>query len=213
MHPYSLLLGAADEAGTVPGGVEAEAGAGPMPVVFLDKDGTLVEDIPYDADPARVRLLPGAGAAARALHTAGWRLAIVTNQSGVARGLFAEAALAGVETRVRELLGEWGVPLAGFFYCPHHPDGRVPGYAVACRCRKPEPGLILMAAARLGVAPAGCWMVGDRPSDVEAGRRAGCRTVLLAGAAAPGLGSLDARVADLSAAATVILGATARPTR
>jgi D-glycero-D-manno-heptose 1,7-bisphosphate phosphatase len=182
------------------------AGMDPRAVVFLDKDGTLVEDVPYNADPARVRLLPGAGEAARALHAAGWRLAVVTNQSGVARGLFAEAVLVGVEARLRELLADWGAPLAGFFYCPHHPDGRIPRYVVACGCRKPEPGLILTVAVRLGVAPADCWMVGDRPSAVEAGRRAGCRTIRLADGTEPG--TSDVVVTDLRAAATVVLAGT-----
>jgi HAD superfamily hydrolase (TIGR01662 family) len=86
------------------------------PVVFLDKDGTLVEDVPYKADPSLVRLSPGAGPALAGLHAAGWRVAVVTNQSGVARGHFPEAALAAVEARVRDLLADLGVPLAGFFY-------------------------------------------------------------------------------------------------
>jgi histidinol-phosphate phosphatase family protein len=118
-----------------------------VPAVFLDKDGTLVEDVPYCADPERMKLLPGAGPALRSLHEAGWRLAVVTNQSGVARGLFPESALAAVEARLREVLAAEGVPLAAFLYCPHHPDGVVPAYAVHCDCRKPEPGLILAAAA------------------------------------------------------------------
>jgi histidinol-phosphate phosphatase family protein len=149
------------------------------PVVFLDKDGTLVEDVPYNADPARVALAPGAADGLSALAAAGFRLAVVSNQSGVARGYFPESALAGVEARLRELLGDIGVSLAGFFYCPHHPKGIVAEYAVACDCRKPAPGLILAAARRLGADPRDCWMVGDILDDVEAGRRAGCRTVLL----------------------------------
>lgn len=181
----------------------------PAPVVFLDKDGTLVEDVPYTADPALVRLTPGAGPALCALHAAGWRVALVTNQSGVARGYFPESALAGVEARVREVLAGFGVPLAGFFYCPHHPDGVVPAYTRACACRKPEPGLILTAAARLGVDPRACWMVGDRPADVGAGRRAGCRTILL-GESAAAEPEPDARAANLLGAAAAVLGASPR---
>src|SRR5947209_6409951 len=97
---------------------------------FLDKDGTLVENVPYNVDPARVRLAPGAAEALPRLHAAGFRLIVVSNQSGVARGLFAEEALAGVRERLRELLADLGVPLGGFHYCPHHPDGTVPRYAV-----------------------------------------------------------------------------------
>lgn len=185
----------------------------PDPIVFLDKDGTLVEDVPYTADPAVIRLTPGAGEAVRALHAGGWRVVVVTNQSGVARGSFPESALAGVEARVRNLLATVGVPLAGFEYCPHHPDGVVPGYAVACACRKPEPGMILTAAARLGVDPRACWMVGDRPADVEAGRRAGCRAIRLTRGGDvltetdPAVGP-PAHAPDLLAAAAIILGGT-----
>lgn len=151
----------------------------PAPVVFLDKDGTLVEDVPYSADPALIRLLPGVSEALRIFHAGGWRVAIVTNQSGVARGVFPESALHGVEIRLRELFAESGVPLAGFFYCPHHPEGTVPGYATTCECRKPSPGLILTGSKQLGVDPQDCWMIGDQVTDVEAGQRAGCRTALV----------------------------------
>jgi D-glycero-D-manno-heptose 1,7-bisphosphate phosphatase len=147
--------------------------------VFLDKDGTLVEDVPYNVDPGRVRLAPGAVEGLTALDGAGYRIAVITNQSGVARGYFPEGALAGVGRRLQELLAGFGVGLAGFYYCPHHPDGRVPAYAVACRCRKPEPGLLHRAARELGVCLGQSWVVGDILDDVEAGRRAGCRAVLI----------------------------------
>ena len=149
------------------------------PVVFLDKDGTLVEDVPYNVDPARIRLAAGAAAGLPRLAAAGFRLAVVSNQSGVARGYFPDSALKGVAARLRELLGDIGVSLAGFFYCPHHPKGAVAEYAVACDCRKPAPGLVLAAARELGTDPPDCWLVGDILDDVEAGRRAGCRTVLI----------------------------------
>jgi D-glycero-D-manno-heptose 1,7-bisphosphate phosphatase len=148
-------------------------------VVLLDKDGTLVEDVPYNVDPARIRLAPGAAEGARLLHEAGFRLVVVSNQSGVARGHFPEAALAGVEARLRELLARAGAPLDGFLYCPHHPEGAVPEYTRACDCRKPAPGLLLRALKARGADPARSWMVGDILNDVEAGRRAGCRTVLV----------------------------------
>src|SRR5581483_10333629 len=117
----------------------------PAPAVFLDKDGTLVEDVPYNVDPDRIRLLPGTAAGLRRLHAAGYQLVVVSNQSGVARGYFPESALAAVEARLRELLTSAGVPLAGFYYCPHHPAGAVPAYTVACTCRKPLPGLVVRA--------------------------------------------------------------------
>lgn len=147
--------------------------------VFLDKDGTLVEDVPYNVDPALIRLLPGAGEALRALQAAEFALVVVTNQSGVARGLFPESALGGVEARLRELLAREGVTLAGFLACPHHPDGSVPEYARECGCRKPGPGLLRRAAEELNLDLSASWMVGDILNDVEAGQRAGCRTVLL----------------------------------
>ncbi len=147
--------------------------------VFLDKDGTLIDDVPYNVDPARITLSAGAGAGLRGLHAHGYRLIVISNQSGVARGVFAEDALTAVEDRLWSLLDREGVPLAGFYYCPHHPDGSVERYAVACSCRKPMPGLIERAAAEHDVDPRRSWFVGDILHDVEAGRRAGCRTVLL----------------------------------
>lgn len=147
--------------------------------VFLDKDGTLIENVPYNVDVEQIRVLPGVREGLIRLHAAGYPLFVVSNQSGVARGYFAETALAGVEQRLREMLGEAGVPLAGFGFCPHHPEGTVAAYRVACACRKPEPGMLIELAARHGLDLARCWMVGDSSSDVEAGQRAGCRTVLI----------------------------------
>lgn len=147
--------------------------------VFLDKDGTLVEDVPYNVDPDRIRLTEGAGFGLRTLRDAGYRLFVVSNQSGVALGRFAESALEDVEGRLRELLADFGVALDGFLYCPHHPSGRVAEYAFACGCRKPAPGMILRAADAHDLDLAQSWLVGDILDDIEAGRRAGCRTVLL----------------------------------
>jgi D-glycero-D-manno-heptose 1,7-bisphosphate phosphatase len=147
--------------------------------VFLDKDGTLIEDVPYNVDPERIRLMSGAAEGLQRLHRAGFRLIVVSNQSGVARGLFAEDALTAVEARLRTLLAEVGIPLAGFYTCPHLPEGCVPAYTRACDCRKPEPGLIRRAAREHAVDLTRSWMVGDILNDIEAGRRAGCRTVLV----------------------------------
>jgi histidinol-phosphate phosphatase family protein len=147
--------------------------------VFLDKDGTLIEDVPYNVDPERIQLTSGAAEALRSLHKAGYPLIVISNQSGVAHGYFPEAALVTVEERLRHLLTEMGVPLAGFYYCPHHPDGSVPEYAIACNCRKPQPGLLHHAAQVHGVDLRHSWLIGDILNDVEAGRRAGCRTVLV----------------------------------
>lgn len=150
-----------------------------MRAAFLDKDGTLVEDIAYNVDPARIKLMPNAGQGLRLLRDAGFALVVITNQPGVARGLFAESALAGVEARLRELLRSEDVILQGFIYCPHSPEGVVARYAHACACRKPLPGMLHAAAHQHGIDLAASWMIGDILNDVEAGRRAGCRTVLL----------------------------------
>jgi len=146
------------------------------PAIFLDKDGTLIHDVPYNVDSAKMRLCDGVADGVQRLHEAGFALVVVTNQSGVARGYFAEGAIAPVEHRLRQLLE---VPMAGFYYCPHHPQGAVADYAVPCCCRKPEPGLLLRAAAELGLDLERSWLVGDILNDVEAGQRAGCRTVLI----------------------------------
>ncbi len=150
-----------------------------MNAIFLDKDGTLIEDVPYNVDPALIRLYPDVPEALRRFRAAGYRLIVISNQAGVARGYFEESALAGVRETLYRLLAAEGVPLDGFYYCPHHPDGVVAGYAVSCQCRKPGPGMILRAAREHGVDLAGSWMIGDILNDVEAGSRAGCRTVLV----------------------------------
>ncbi|SPK73336.1 D,D-heptose 1,7-bisphosphate phosphatase [Cupriavidus taiwanensis] len=147
--------------------------------VLLDKDGTVLHDVPYNVDPACMRLAPGAAAALRLLGGLGLPLVVVTNQAGVARGLHSEAALEPVRARLAALFAEHGATLAGFWYCPHHPEGQVAPYARACLCRKPMPGLLLQAAAALRLDLARSWMIGDILNDVEAGNRAGCTTVLV----------------------------------
>jgi D-glycero-D-manno-heptose 1,7-bisphosphate phosphatase len=153
------------------------AAAGPL--VFLDKDGTLIENVPYNVNPDRIELTPHAAAGLQVLCSHGFRLAVITNQPGIALGLFAIDALAPVERRLRELLASHGVSLAGFYFCPHEPKGCVAPFNRACYCRKPAPGLLLDAANTLGGELATSWFVGDILDDVEAGRRAGCRTILL----------------------------------
>lgn len=147
--------------------------------VFLDKDGTLVEDVPYNCDVNLIRLMPGVKEGLRRLDAAGYDLIVVSNQSGVAHAAFRLDALTGVEMKLQSLLAEEHVRLDGFYYCPHHPEGRIPAYAMTCACRKPSPGLLLQAASDRGIDLCGSWMVGDILHDVEAGRRAGCRTILI----------------------------------
>jgi D-glycero-D-manno-heptose 1,7-bisphosphate phosphatase len=150
-----------------------------MRAVFLDKDGTLVDDVPYNVDPALLRLARHAGPALRLLRSLGYRLYVVSNQSGVARGLFDEAALGPLFARLEAMLEHEGVTLDGVFWCPHHPQGIIERHAVECACRKPQPGMLQQAAAQYGIDLAASWMVGDILDDIEAGRRAGCRTVLI----------------------------------
>jgi histidinol-phosphate phosphatase family protein len=136
--------------------------------VLFDRDGTLIADVPYNGDPARVSPMPGARAALERLRAAGVPTAVVSNQSGVARGLLSPADVAAVNARMEELLG----PLGPVEFCPHGPDD-------GCGCRKPAPGLVLRAAERLGVDPRDCVVVGDIGADVEAAAAAGARGVLV----------------------------------
>jgi D-glycero-D-manno-heptose 1,7-bisphosphate phosphatase len=150
-----------------------------MQAIFLDKDGTLVNDVPHNVDPNLIELCDKAGDGLHLLQKLGYHLFVITNQPGVAKGMFAEAALNPVEARLTELLSREQVVLDGFYYCPHHPDGTMPDYAVDCDCRKPMPGMLLRAAQEHGINLSRSWMIGDILHDVEAGNRAGCKTVLI----------------------------------
>jgi histidinol-phosphate phosphatase family protein len=150
-----------------------------QPAVFLDKDGTLLEDVPYNVDPALMQFAPGAREALALLAAYPFTLFVVSNQAGVALGKFAHTALHDVERRLQQLFAECGATLGGVYWCPHHPAGSVARYAVACDCRKPAPGMLLRAAHEHRLDLAQSWFIGDILDDVEAGNRAGCRTVLL----------------------------------
>ncbi len=147
--------------------------------VFLDKDGTLVDDIAYNVDPELIRPAAGALVALHQLQNAGYKLMVVSNQSGVARGFFPEQALVPVERRLRAILSTAGVKLSGFYYCPHHPAGVREEYAIECDCRKPKPGMLLRAAREHDIALPASWMIGDILNDVQAGKSAGCKTILV----------------------------------
>jgi D-glycero-D-manno-heptose 1,7-bisphosphate phosphatase len=145
------------------------------PAVFLDRDGVLVEDAGLLTEASQIRVLPGAVEGLSLLRRAGFRLVVVSNQAVVARGLLTEAEVVSLHGEVEAALGT--PPLDGFYFCPHHPKATLPTYRMACACRKPSPGMLLQAASDLGLDLAASFMVGDRPTDLIAGERAGCRTI------------------------------------
>lgn len=147
--------------------------------VFLDRDGTINEEVGYLNHPERLKLIPGAAEAIGLINASGMKAVVVTNQSGVARGLFDEAVVGAVHARLRELLQREGGVLDGIYFCPHHPTEGRGRYLLSCDCRKPSPGLLLQAAAELGLDTAGSYMVGDTLKDIEAGERVGARGVLV----------------------------------
>jgi lipopolysaccharide heptosyltransferase II len=149
------------------------------PAIFLDKDGTLIEDLPFNVDIRKIRLTPGVGPALARLHAAGYALIVVSNQAGVALGHYSTAAVEQVRRHLEEEFAAQGIALAGFYFCPHHPDGSVEAFRQTCLCRKPQPGMILQAAREHEIDLSKSWFIGDILDDVEAGRRAGCRTLLM----------------------------------
>jgi D-glycero-D-manno-heptose 1,7-bisphosphate phosphatase len=181
--------------------------------VFVDRDGTIIEEVGYLDRPERVELFPWSIDAVRVLNRAGLAVVLVSNQSGVARGFFSEAIVDAVHQRMADLLAEGGARIDAYYYCPHHPDGKVPRYTQACDCRKPGRGLVDRAARELGIDPARSFVVGDRWLDVALGRAVGARAVLVRtgyGASEeekqPGDLEADAIVDNLIAASSWILG-------
>lgn len=165
--------------------------------VLLDRDGTLVVDVPYNGDPDRVVPVPGAAQALARLREAGLPTAVVSNQSGIARGLLTRAQVDAVNARVEKLLG----PLGPVFVCEHGPDD-------GCACRKPAPGMVLAAAEALGVEPAQCALIGDIGADVGAALAAGARPVLVPTPVTrrEEVDSAPEVAADLAAAVDLLLG-------
>ncbi|MFG3225345.1 D-glycero-alpha-D-manno-heptose-1,7-bisphosphate 7-phosphatase [Kitasatospora sp. NPDC048194] len=146
--------------------------------VFLDRDGTIIRDVHHIGDPRDVELLPGAAGALRRLARAGWVTCVVTNQSAIGRGLITEGQYRAVDARMNRLLLREGVSLDAAYFCPVAPLG-ADRTAVEHPDRKPGPGMLLRAAADLGLDPRAGWMVGDMVSDVLAGFHAGCRGAVL----------------------------------
>jgi D-glycero-D-manno-heptose 1,7-bisphosphate phosphatase len=138
--------------------------------LFLDRDGVIIEDRGYMRDPGEVQLVAGAAPALHRLAEENWKLIVITNQSGVGRGLIAPAEMEAVQARVLELLREHNVELTATYICPHAPEAN-------CRCRKPSPYLLQQAAREHCVDLTQSWMMGDRAGDILAGRAAGCQTI------------------------------------
>jgi D-glycero-D-manno-heptose 1,7-bisphosphate phosphatase len=147
--------------------------------VFLDRDGTINEEVGYLTDLDKLKLIPGAGAAIKRLNESGLKVVVVTNQSGVARGYFAESLVREAHTLLEALLRSEGARLDGIYYCPHHPKAGNSRYTTTCDCRKPGTGLIDKAARELDIDIARSYMVGDKWSDIELGQRAGMHTLLV----------------------------------
>ncbi len=154
---------------------------GAKPAVFLDRDGTIIEDIDFIDDPAKVALLPGAVEAIRRFNDAGFVTVVVSNQSGVARGMFDEATVQAVNDRLQALLNEHGARIDAFYYCPYldGDEAVVERYRKRSDWRKPAPGMLLAAAEDLDIDLTRSWMIGDARRDVEAGLKCGCRTILI----------------------------------
>ena len=144
-------------------------------IFFLDRDGVIIEDEDYLADPSKVRLCPGCAEAFRKIRKAGYRMIVLSNQSGIARGYFTFDDVKAVERRIEEILSEQNAPCPdAWYYCPHHPKGVVEEYRKECDCRKPKPGLFLQAGKDFDADFDGSFMIGDKISDLQAAFAAGC---------------------------------------
>jgi D-glycero-D-manno-heptose 1,7-bisphosphate phosphatase len=150
-----------------------------LKAVFLDKDGTLIPDIPYNIDVNKVTLSDGVVEGLQILQSHGYLLVIVTNQPGIAHGFFSVEQLNVVKERISRMCSKMGIYLDAFYYCPHHPEGIVSGYDEDCDCRKPNAGLLHKAANDLDIDLSQSWMIGDILNDVEAGNKAGCKSILI----------------------------------
>ena len=149
------------------------------PAVFLDRDGTVIEEVGYLNRLDRISFFPWSVDAIRVLNHAGFLVVIVTNQAGVARGYFDEALVREAHALIDRRVREGGARIDAYYYCPHHPDAAVEAYRAACDCRKPRPGMIFRAAREHGIDLARSFVVGDRWLDVRMGQAAGARTVLV----------------------------------
>jgi D-glycero-D-manno-heptose 1,7-bisphosphate phosphatase len=187
----------------------------PFEAVFLDRDGVINEEVDLLHRADQLRLVPGAAEGIRRLNEAGLPVVVVTNQPVVARGLCTEDDVRAIHRHLAALLAAEGARVDAFEFCPHHENADLPAYRVRCACRKPAPGMIREAAARLGVDPSRCVVVGDRTVDVQAARNAGCRAILVetgyAGRDGKHAVAPDRTCANLSEAAGLILSGMPAP--
>jgi D-glycero-D-manno-heptose 1,7-bisphosphate phosphatase len=147
--------------------------------VFLDRDGVINEETHYLSHPEQLHLLPGAAEAIRRLNECSIPVIVVTNQAGVARGYFTETEVDAVHARLADMLEQRGARVDRFYYCPHHPTAGSYPYRLVCDCRKPQPGMLIRAARECGLHLPSSYIIGDQVSDLEAGRRVACRTILV----------------------------------
>ena len=148
-------------------------------VIFLDRDGTLNEEVNYLHRKEDLVLLPGVPEALKAFKEQGYKLVVITNQAGVARGYYTEDDVKELHRYMNELLEKAGAGIDAFYYCPHHPEHGIGKYKIQCHCRKPETGMFEMAEQDFDVDKSKSWMIGDKLIDIEAGRNYGVRTVLV----------------------------------
>ena len=155
------------------------AGGSGIRAVFIDKDGTLIKDVPYNIDPSFIVFEDGAADALKILKKNNFLLIVVSNQPGIAKGFFSIRDMENVYTAIQQKLSQCNVQLDAFYYCPHFEEGAVQQFVMDCDCRKPKPGLLLTAAKDFDIDLQQSWMVGDILDDIEAGNAAGCKTILL----------------------------------
>jgi D-glycero-D-manno-heptose 1,7-bisphosphate phosphatase len=176
--------------------------------VFFDRDGTLIEHYDYLTHPSQVELLPKAASALKFLRERGFTLVMVTNQSAIARGMLTEHQLKAIHNRMEALLTKQGTYLDRIYYCPYHPEGTVEKYRQDSTLRKPQPGMLRLAAEQLDIDLSRSWMIGDDDRDIEAGLAAGCKTIMLVSHGSPlvrkGAVQADFEAVNLQAAANIV---------
>ncbi len=148
--------------------------------VFLDRDGTIIEDVGYLGECSKIRFLPRVSEAIKLLNENGFKVIVITNQAGVARGYFTEETVREINRYIQESLANQGAVIDRTYYCPHHIEGIIEEYSKECYCRKPNPGMIEQAVGEFDIDLKNSFVIGDKISDIEAGQRAGCKTILLA---------------------------------